>query len=180
MPRLSTTVTVNLHGLRRFKETLEQDLRGSGTGPIRDALHEWAVLMARFLRKRWMQFSHGGGNWRPLKPATLDRKRRRGLLRFILRATDEMYRAFEPELARKPGKVTEDIPFGVRVGFGGGMKYPHSEAKGLTIAELAMIHQQGNSRLPARKIIVPPDLETRGQMREVMQEAMVKVAKGES
>lgn len=172
MPKLRTTVTVNLHGLRKFKDVLASDLRGSGQGPIRQALHEWAAIYARFLTARWEIFSRGGGNWRALRPATVLAKIAKGLLPLILRATDQMFQSFAPELARKPGRVTEDVPFGVRVGFGGGMRYPHSTAKGLTIAQLAMIHQVGAGNVPARKIIVPPDAATRKKMRDVMDVAM--------
>ena len=174
MPRLSTKVVLNLHGLRRFREALESDLRTSEAGPIRDALKDWAVLMNRYLTRRWRE----GDNWPPLAEATLARKRRLGLRREILRATDQMYQAFAIEVSRKPGRISEAIPFGIRVGFGGGMQYPHDTAKGLTIAELASIHQKGGGRLPQRKIIVPPDTATRAKMRAVMQKAMMKVAAG--
>lgn len=172
---MKTTVTLNLHGLRRFRETLEADLRHGGNGPIRDALHEWAVLLARFLTRRWYE----GDNWKALKPATVARKLKQGLLPYILRATDQMFQAFAPELARKPGRVTQDVPFGVRVGFGGGMRYPHSTAK-MSIAQLAMIHQLGLGNVPVRKIIVPPDAATRAKMRDVMQAACLRVARGEA
>lgn len=175
MARPSLTVTLNLHKLRAFKPALEADLRHSGNGPVRAALHEWAAILGRFLTNRWMVFSHGGGNWRKLRPATLARKKRLGLLMLILRATDLMFESFAPELAKKPGRVTEEVPFGVRVGFGGGMSYPHKRG-GPTMAQIARWHQRGAGNLPARKIIAPPDQATVDKMREVMQSAVAEVA----
>lgn len=177
MPKIKATVTVNLRGLTRYREALESDLRLKANGPLRRALDEWGAIYARFLTKRWFVFSMGGGNWKKLKPATLERKKKAGLLPWILRATDQMFQAFAPSLARKPGRVSEQIPFGTRVGFGGGMQYPHSMAN-MPIARLAMIHQVGGGSLPARKIIVPPDAETRAEMREVMREAVLDLARG--
>ena len=174
-----TTVTVNLRGLTKFREALKADLRLSGNSPIRHALDQWKTLLARFLTHRWYTFSQGGGNWKALKPATLTRKIKKGLLPFILRATDEMFQAFAPAMSGKPSRVAEDIPLGVRVGFGGDMSYPHSTAH-VQMSKLAMWHQTGAGNLPARKIIVPPDTETKKQMRDVMQEAMVKTARGEA
>jgi len=180
MPKLNLTVTVNLHGLRRFKDDLStSDLRRSASRPIREALDQWAIILARFLTARWSLFSAGGGNWKHLSEKYLAWKRRKGLLPLILRATDLMFQAFSITFGRKPGRIAEDIPFGVRVGFGPGMQYPHTSNPSVTIAQLAMWHQTGEGRLPARKIIVGPDTETRAQMRATMQEAMLEVARGE-
>jgi len=172
---MKVNVSVNLKGLTKFTETLEADLRLSGNGPIRAAMHEWNVLIARFLTARWEKMSHGG--WTPLRPVTLARKAKLGLLMLILRATDKMFQAFSPEFARKPGKVSQDIPFGVRIGFGPDMRYPHTKG-GPTMASIAMWHQSGAGRLPVRKIIVPPDTATKAQMRAVMTKAMKEVANG--
>lgn len=161
--------------LKRFKGTLESDLRLSSNGPIRQALQDWGVIYAKFLIKRFYAYSMGAGNWPKLKPATIARKKRRGLLLWILRATDQMFQAFAPEFANKPGSITQQVPFGVRIGFGGGMRWPHSEAN-MTIAELASIHQLGKGRVPVRKIIVPPDQWTVGLMRDRMKQAVKEAA----
>jgi hypothetical protein len=168
---LTTTVNVNLSGLRKFRDTLEGDLRLSSNGPIRKALQDWGVIYGRFLIQRYFVFSMGGGNWPKLKPATLERKKKAGLLPWILRATDQMFQSFAPEFAAKPGGLTTQVPFGVRVGFGGGMRWPHSTAD-MPIAELAAIHQK------RRKIIVPPDTATRKLMRDRMDLAVREALKG--
>ncbi len=176
MPKLQLTVAVNLHGLRKFKTALSNDLRTSESRPIRDALNEWAVILARFWTARWSMFSAGGGDWRPLKPKYKAWKARKGLLTLILRATDLMFQSFAPEMAKKPGRLSEEIPNGIRVGFGGGMNYPHTTNPNVTIAQIAMFHQTGAGNLPKRKIIVPPDTETRALMRATMQEAVQEAA----
>lgn len=178
MARPSLTVVLNLHKLRGLKPALEADLRLAANGPVRNALQQWGALLGRFLTNRWRTFSFGLGNWKSLKPATLLRKLRKGQLLLILRATDKMFESFAPELVKKPGKVTQEVPFGMRVGFGGGMQYPHDRG-GPTMAQIARWHQTGAGHLPARKIIVGPDQETINEMRAVMKAAVAEVAGAE-
>ena len=171
---LSFNVNVNLSKLKRFQESLQADLRLSGNGPVREALHEWGAIIARFLTKRFFIFSLGGGNWKPLKPATLKAKKQKGLLPWILRATDLLFESFNPVLARKPGKITEEIPFGVRVGFGPNMRAMRYPGTNTSVAEVATYHQKGMGNLPVRKTIVPPDAPTIKEMRDVMAAAVKK------
>ena len=164
------TVTVKLTGMKKAQQAMQADLRLSSSGPIREAMHDWVSIYGAFLTRRYFLFSQGGGDWRPLKPATLHAKERKGLLPFILRATDLMFQSFAPAFAAKPSPIGKDVPFGVRVSFAGGMHqlYPGTTK---TVAEVAMYHQQGGDTLPQRKIIVPPDAETKKAMRDRMQEA---------
>lgn len=138
-------------------------------------MQDWVAIYARFLTRRYYLFSLGAGTWKHLKEATLKAKKKKGLLPFILRATDTMFRAFAPEFAAKPGGISQQIPFGVRVGFGGGMGglYPN----GKTIAQVAMYHQLGEGNLPVRKIIVPPDTATVHEMRDRMAKALDQMEK---
>jgi hypothetical protein len=174
MPAVS--IKVKLTGLKKFQSALQSDLRLKSNGPIRSALQDWVVIWGRFLTERYQRFSQGGGNWPALKPATLVAKERKGLLPWILRATDLMFQAFAPELVAKPGYLSEEIPFGVRLKFGGGMHqlYPGTTK---TVAEVAMYHQQGGGNLPQRKIIVPPDVETRKKMRDRMDQGVNELLK---
>ena len=177
MAFLQTTVNVNLHRLKRFQSALDADLRKSANGPVREAFNQWKIRYAAFLRRRYERFSRGAGNWPKLAASTLEYKKRNRLLMWILRATDTLYRALEPIASSKPGYVNQDIEFGIRVGFGGGMKYPHSTEGSVTIAQVASYHQKGGRHLPQRKIIVPPDTETVGLMREDMQKALRTMAR---
>lgn len=164
------TVTVNLAGLKKFKSAFDADLRASANGPVRRAMQDWVTIVGRFLTERYWRFSYGGGTWAPLKPATLVRKEREGMLPYILRRMDLMFQSFAPAF-NKPGEVSQAVPFGVRIKFGGGMRhfYPGTTK---TIAEVAMHHQEGGPNLPQRKIIVPPDAETKKKMRDRMQQGV--------
>jgi hypothetical protein len=173
---LRVTVNVNLHRLRRFREALDRDLRLSSNGPVRRALQQWIAILSRFLTRRWMLFSHGGGNWPDILPETRARKVKRGLLNLIMRATDSMFQAFALSSEGKPGTLSEEVPFGVRLGFGGGLDYPHP-GSGTSMAKIAMFHQTGAHPNRVRKIIVPPDTTTTQKMREVMQSALKETAR---
>lgn len=138
-------------------------------------MNDWVGIYARFLTERYNRFSFGGGNWAPLAPSTLKQKQRKGLLLLILRATDLMFQAFAPEFAGKPGGINKQIPFGVRISFGGGMNIPHPPSE-KTIGQIAMYHQLGGGRLPQRKILVPPDTDCVAQMRHRMFTALEEMA----
>lgn len=176
---LTATVTVNLNRLKRFQAVLESDLRLSSNGPIRRAFQSWKLRFKAFIRKRFEYFSRGGGNWRRLAESTTEYKHKNKLLPWILRATDTLYDALDPQIANKPGFVSQDIEFGIRVGFGGGMRYPHTTSN-VSIAEVAGFHQRGGGHLPQRKIIVAPDKHTIDLMREDMLKALREVAKDAS
>ena len=181
MAKLQLTVAVNLHGLRKFKGVLEStDLRTSEAAPIREALVKWGDLITNYLTKRWQIFSMGGGNWTALNAKYKAWKVRKGFLPFILRMTDQALSLFWIDFSRKPGALNEDIKFGVRIGFGEAMQVPHMTNPQMTVASIMMLHQQGVGKLPQRKVIVGPDTATRGKMRDVMDRALKKVARGES
>jgi len=181
MPKLQLTVAVNLHGLRKFKDALaDADLRKSESRPIRDAVEQWGVLLTEFLSDRWLIFSLGGGTWKALNPKYLAWKIRKDYLPFILRMTDQAFNLFSAKFTRKPGAISGDVKFGVRVGFSEAMQVPHQTNPQMTVAAIMMLHQQGIGNLPQRKIIVGPDTATRAKMREVMDNALREVASGNS
>lgn len=165
------TTKVDLRGLQRFSAALTNDLRRRQNGPIRDGLHKWGEIYRDFLRKRFVNFARGGGNWPPLKPATIARKQRNK--RLILRdGFDSIFNALEPIFTGKPGQVQEDIPFGVRVGLGGAAMHPSGK---ISMAELIKIHNEGRGNNPKRAIIVPPDGRAQQRMGLVMTAAVKKV-----
>lgn len=73
----SKSVKLNVAPLRAFRNTIKNDLRGSGSGEIDKALKQWAARYYGFARKRFVQLSRsgGGGEWPPLKPATIAARR---------------------------------------------------------------------------------------------------------
>lgn len=163
MTTISATVTVDLQALARFEHLFLQDLRTPAAGPLRKAMKKWNARYRSFVTDRYDRFSKGGGDWPPIKY-----KRKRGG-HTILRDTNTMFTALAPTATAKPGSITEDIPFGIRVGYGGPMKHPGGNA---TIADIASFHQLGKGFLPARKTIVPPDASTLTAMSGDMDVAM--------
>lgn len=180
------TVKIDLSGLQRYQQAIAQDLRTRANGPVRQAMHQWAARFRSFLQLRFDKFSKGGGDWPDLAEST---KRRRQKARkthasrkksgsatrsfAILRDTGTLFAALTPAFARKPGQLQEDIPFGVRVGFGGPAKHPEGKT---TIAAIAAAHQAGAGPLPVRKIVVPPDQATMDAMAGDMERALERLA----
>lgn len=178
-----SNVKLNLKPLQRFRDILAGDLRRSGNGPIRVAMKHWAKRYRSFAQERFVRFSRGGGDWPPLRPQTVARRRKgkgAGPVAVILKDTDTLSKALIPEWSAKPGAIQLDIPFGVRVGYGG----PARHAKGgkATIADIARFHHEGAGRLPKREIIVEPPTGHRiyHQMAGDMERAMGRITRGHS
>lgn len=179
MTRITATVRVNLRPLQQFRSQVDRDLRGSGNGPIRQALRQWAVRYMTFIQRRFRNNSRGGGDWPPLAAST--KRQRRGPRRghtgkrtfSILIDTGTLFAAVDPVFQSKPGQLRDDIPFGVRVGFGGPGGHPGGRA---TIADIASFHQLGAGRLPRREIIVPPTETVMRQMSGDMGRAVARMA----
>ena len=185
------TVTVNLKPLQQFQLALLQGLEGK-SGPIRDAFHQWGSIYCSFLQERFSEMSRGG--WPPLAEST--KRQRRGAQRgkskgkrgkehaatgtfAILRDTNTLFAALAPQFHGQPGALREDIPFGVRVGYGGPSRYQGPGGKSVaSIADIASFHQAGGGRLPKREIIVDPPSDTINQMAACMENAIRKLANG--
>lgn len=178
------SVRLNLEPLKRFLSVMARDLRLGGSGPVRDAMKQWAFRYRSFVRERFDAYSKGAGNWAALSPATIKGRRRgkkgrvvRGVTLVgaaILRDKGILFAALQPTFTGKPGALQRDIPFGVRVGFGGPARYPGGQA---TIADIAGYHQVGGGRLPRREIIVDPPHGIMNAMAADMERAMEKIAK---
>lgn len=165
-------VDVSLHGLKRFRKTI--DKKPPWIVPV---FKKWAARYRAFLQRRFAAFSKGGGNWPPLKPATIRARKGKGQNVAILRDTGTLFRALNPVFGGNPGAVESIHDWGVEVGYGGGAVHPST--KTTTIADIANFHQTGAGFLPERKIIVPPDRATRQGMAQDMEKAMGKEAKKE-
>lgn len=168
------SVKLNLRPLRLIRRDLRSVLRATGTGAFVDLMNQWSRRYLGFARRRYVRFSRGGGDWPPLAPATV-RKRRKGKTGklgvdakrtggrvAILRDTGTLLHTLDVD--RQDNR--RGIRGGVEVGFlptkpakqrqGGGIL----PVSGLTIAELASYHQHGKGHLPQRKVIVEPDDRT--------------------
>ena len=170
-----TTVRINVRPLRKFARQIRNDLRLGGGGLARRMLRQWGVRYLSFVKRRFVKFSRGGGDWKPLAPSTVrgrgrtrsGRRRRRAARAVvrqkgtggrvaILRNTGTLLSALE--IGRR-GNLFKNIKGGVRVGFAGAVK--HSSGKA-TIREIAVFHDQGgkSGRPPQRAILVKPDRAT--------------------
>jgi hypothetical protein len=160
IPRV--TITVNDIPIKRYIHKLRN---GSPAG--RKTLNEWAKIQREFLYKRYERYSEGGGDWEPLKEKTILQKLKKGLLPFILRATDTMMESLNPH---NPGvgsytKIHPNL-FKVVVGFNTFAGHPMSKK---TIGRLAEIHHEGRGRVPVREVVEEPDRATINKMKKVAQ-----------
>lgn len=153
------TVKVDLKKLREVAKAVQDQ-----GGPLRKVYKQWAARYRGFLHERFDTFSKGGGDWAPLAEATKKGRKRKGTpkkgkkQRFsILRDTGMLFAALQPAFVGQPGALEEEVPFGVRVGFGGPAS--HGEDSMITVADIAAFHQAGGPNLPQRMIIVGPDQE---------------------
>lgn len=153
----------------------------------------WGARYRSFAQRRFVRFSRGGGDWPPLAESTI-KGRRKGkgkadassLMRtkggdlasaggrfVILVNTGTLRNVLDVQLGR-PGQLEQQVPFGVEVGYGGTSRYPGGKA---TIADIASFHQEGNARLPQRKIIVEPDQLTVDAMGEDALSLLTRILK---
>jgi len=195
-------VTVNLKPLRRLQGQIAS-LAVRAQGPFRTMLKLWGQSYRSFAQLRFDKFSRGGGDWAPLAQSTI-RSRRKGtepeqnrssLARTvsggltssggsftILRDTNVLFRVLDPKFTRKPGQVEEDIPFGIRVGYGGSSKHRSTRKRdvkgrfasgsGKAISDIAAFHQEGGGHLPQRRIIVDPNQVTVNEMARFARQAI--------
>lgn len=167
-------VKMNLAPLRRFQDDIRRGLANK-SGPIGDSLRVWAAIYRAFAQERFRDQSRGGGQWPPLKESTV-RRRRKGRRRSgaprasILWDTGTLVGALTPRFIGAPGQLEENIPFGIRVGYG---RDPHPGANGaVTIQKLAGWHQTGAGNLPERPIIVEPNDRTIQLMAREMEDGI--------
>ena len=126
-------------------------------------LTQWAVRYRSWAQQRFNSFSRGGGNWKPLAPSTIKRRRGAGKMVSILRDIGLLFGALAPAFQNAPGQFEARGPWRVEVGYGGNHKYPNGN---VTIADIASFHHFGTSRIPKREIIVDPPSTLVQQMRE--------------
>lgn len=182
-------VKIDTFPLRKF----EQSLSTRQLSPILGRMYfRVAAVYASYARRRFVQYSRGGGDWPPLSRATLAARRsgagttdtitvrgKQRRIRFgsaaILRDTGQLFRGLT--IGASDNYLTVR-PRGVVYGFkdnkhGGafaslfGRLRARVTARGRrkpTVREIAVFHQRGGKRLPRRVILAQPDTQTRQQM----------------
>lgn len=154
--------------LKRFDRIVDQ-IRGKKQTPeVQAAYKKWGFRYLAWTRRKFIENSSGGGDWKPLK-----NKRKRGAkaLAKILRDTGTLFKALT---VGAPGNLHKLIKNGVSVGFGGPAKHPEGKA---TIADIARMHQNGEGNLPKRQILHRPDTGLIRQMIEDLRRAIEKLGK---
>lgn len=172
-----TTVKINIKPLQRFA----REVGSLRSGPGRRMLRQWGVRYLGFVRRRFVRFGRGGGNWRKLADSTI-RRRRSGSGRSaagspaILRDTGTLLGALNPGGL---GNLLKDIPRGIRVGFSGAARHPGGSA---SIADIAGFHNVGGrgGNPPQRAILVEPDGKTVRGMITDARRAMTAIARKHS
>lgn len=148
---------LNLKPLDAFMRGVKRAPPG---GPIDRVYRQWGARYLAFTRRRFAKQSRGGGDWTPLKPATIKRRRKgkgKGASAAILRDTSTLFGALT---IGAPGNLFKRIRKGIRVGFGGPARYVKGKGGHATITRIAQWHQEGKGNLPERKILVEPDAAT--------------------
>lgn len=156
-------VTINLNGrVQRLVEVVEGDPKAlEGVFKAMDRIYR------AFVRLRWRTFSRGGGNWKPLRPRTIARKGHARILFDTELAYDSVSPEFEEVFSIKPDKRTQ---FKADVTFGSKKQYP----SGITVNEVMGYHQEGTDNMPARPVLVSPDLRTKKSMEKKCKELITK------
>jgi hypothetical protein len=92
----------------------------------------------------------------------------------ILIDTGTMFKALSKEFLGSPGQLQQNVPFGIRVGYGGPGRHPKGKA---TVFDIASFHQRGEGHLPKREIVVAPEPRTVSTMRSVMERAIRELSR---
>ncbi len=170
-------VTVNVDGFKHIqREVRRMGAQASFQGPTGDMFKQWGALVLGFWRRRFVRNSGGGGDWQPLKAATVKRRKQgknkgRGSAQ-ILRNNGHLISALDVD---GPGNLHDPVRGGVKVGIGGPARHPDS--KTASIADIARFHDQGAGNNPERQIIVKPDVRTLKLMERVAAKTLEKIAR---
>lgn len=185
-----SAVTLNIRPLLKFDRAVMAGLKGGAqSNEIRRGFKQMAVVFRAWAKERFSTFSRGGGDWAALKPSTVARRKkgkarklsmtRGGKTRTktvsagtvsILYDTKTLFGGLDPTFNPSKGAMQKDIPFGIRVGFGGAARHP--KGKGASIADIAGFHQAGNTNMRPREIVVVPPLSKQNEFARILEDAL--------
>lgn len=151
-------VTVNKDPVKRKLETVVRRTEA----PDQEYL-KWLRLAAQRLRSFWFRrfdrFSRGGGNWKSTKRRKGSKRKRKPR---ILVVSQTLLKALSPIMRGLAGQWESIRGNTIQTGYGGSARHPKA---GMTVRNLARIHDQGMGIVPQRRIIVNPDSRTRELIR---------------
>jgi len=148
-------------------KNLVKRLRGR-SGAIDKMLKQWGIVYLAAMRRRFRNFSRGGGSWPPLAEITIKRKGSSS----ILIDTGTLFAALSPGA---PGNTFKRTRNGILVGMVAGGNHPKAP---LSVAELADIHHTGKGNSPERPIIEAPNQTVIKQFIKIASKAIVDSSKG--
>ncbi len=148
-------------------KNLVRRLRGR-SGAIDKMLKQWGIVYLAAMRRRFRNFSRGGGNWPPLAEATIIRKGSSSILIDV----GALFAALSPGA---PGNTFKRTRSGILVGMVSGGNHPNA---GISLAELADIHHTGKGNNPERPIIESPNQQVINQFIKIASKAITDSAKG--
>jgi len=162
-----------------FKGAKNLERMFGGDRNLRELMLLIGALYMGDMHARYVRASRTPGNpWKDLADSTKRRRRKgtgEGVVSFaILRDLGLLLNALAPRGIRHgPGGQLRMITrTTVRAGYSQSARHPDTD---FTYAELANVHQQGNSKLPARPIFVEPSPEASERMRRVIRQTIERV-----
>jgi hypothetical protein len=166
------TVTFSVNGINAFQKAMK-----AGKSPaITKTLKQWGVRYRGWITKRFILYSKGGGDWKPLSPATIARRRKgkgKSSLIAILRDTGQLLQALAPMLGQ-PGQLERHEGFSVVLGVDDSAMHMGSS---VTIGDIAAFHNYGMGHNPVRLILAMPDNELLNKMAQDAERNLSKEAK---
>lgn len=142
---------------------LVKNLKG-GQGPVQKMWFEVAAIYRGFILRRFRKFSRGEGNWPQLSPSTIAAKGSSKILidkGFLVASLNPAF------MTGGPVEMTKNR-LGVEIRFSSSSH----QSSGLTIADLARVHQLGLGTVPKRKILVKPDDKTMAQIGKLIEKRL--------
>lgn len=152
---------LNAKGIRRLIK-----LNGGSQHAWRTCLKLMAKRYSGYIIRRYK--AEGFGTWKDLEPSTIARRRKKkggGGRPRILIDEGTMLNSLTIGNQRNHHLVGK---LSVQYGFG---NVAHPDAKGMTVRELAVAHQEGRGRLPARPILVEPSDTVKRVMMQFVKQA---------
>jgi len=167
-------IKFNIKPLEKFRKDFSRQMKSNSLHTTLGSMWKLiGIVYLTFTRKRFSNYSRGGGNWPPLSPLTLARRRKgkRGNKASILYDTGILFGALS---IGTRGNFFKKIPYGVQVGFSKTTKH---KGNSTTIRDIAIIHDLGKGKMPKREILVEPDGSTTKRMHNIIRKKMQQFGK---
>ncbi len=172
---------IDLKPLDTFVKGIDKGIKTPSFGsPIGKMFKRIGTVYLAFIRKRFVAFSSGAGNWKPIEERGRDKranakreakgKKRKGSK--ILRDTGVLLGALSIGAA---GNLFKRIKGGVRVGFSDSVQ--HDDETDATIRDIAVYHDEGTDIIPQREILAEPSPNAEKKFKEIIKDGITEMGK---